>query len=134
MTIEATTPRIVATIRKTAFSSACPRVGKARIATVSAADDGASSCSQKLVPKQTTIAVQMRTAKAQEPSGNPAKRYWRCIATVLMTPAYASTLPIACPAPIIGIATVLAMIAVVRIAPITRVELESMRAWQLWVS
>ena len=68
MTMAAVTPMTVAIRRKQAFSRARPRVGSARIATVTAAEAGASSSSQKLAAKATTTATQMRIPKAQEPA------------------------------------------------------------------
>ena len=59
--------------RKPAFSRACPRVGKARIATVIAADEAESSCSQKPAYSATTTAIQIRKARDHEASGKPAK-------------------------------------------------------------
>src|SRR5262249_53703943 len=61
-----------------------PRVGSARIATVTAAVDGTSSSSQKLAANATTTASQMRIPKAQEPAGTPAKRNGGSIAVVVM--------------------------------------------------
>jgi len=84
MTMAAVTPTIVAIRRKPAFSKARPRVGSARIATVIAAEAGASSSSQKLTAKATTMASQMRIPKAQEPAGTPAKRNGGSIAVVVM--------------------------------------------------
>src|SRR5215470_2834188 len=84
MTMAAVTPIIVAITRKKAFSKARPRVGSARIATVMAAEAGASNCSQKLAAKAMTTATQMRTPKAQEPAGIPAKLKGRAIVAVVM--------------------------------------------------
>src|SRR5215471_988960 len=64
---------MVAIRRQPAFASACPRVGSARITTVSAAEEGASSWSQKLVTNDMITAIQRRTAKAQELMGSPAR-------------------------------------------------------------
>src|SRR5215475_7823016 len=72
--IEAAAPTTVARKRKLAFSSACPRVGTARMATQTAAEDAASSCNQKAAYKATTMAIQIRNANAQEAMGRPAKR------------------------------------------------------------
>jgi hypothetical protein len=63
----------VAIKRQPAFASACPRVGSARIKTVSAAEEGASSWSQKLVSNDIVTAIQRRTAKPQELVGSPAR-------------------------------------------------------------
>ena len=57
------TPIAVPSNRKQAFSSAWPRVGAARIATVRAAEEGASSSSQKLAARAITTATQMRIAE-----------------------------------------------------------------------
>src|SRR5262250_1992474 len=84
MTMAAVTPMTVAIKRKQAFSRARPRVGSARIATVTAAADGTSSSSQKLAAKATTTANQIRIPKAQEPAGTPAKRNGGSIAVVVM--------------------------------------------------
>src|SRR5262249_53615810 len=64
---------MVAIRRQPAFASARPRVGSARIRTVTAAEEGASSWSQKLVHNAIVIAIQRRTAKAQELAGSAAK-------------------------------------------------------------
>src|SRR5262249_11532683 len=84
MTMAAVTPMTVAIRRKQAFSRARPRVGSARIATVTAAVDGSSSSSQKLAAKATTTANQIRIPKAQEPAGTPASRNGRSIAVVVV--------------------------------------------------
>src|SRR6516165_12527955 len=84
MTMAAVTPMTVAIRRKQAFSRARPRVGSARIATVTAAADGTSSSSQKLAAKATTTANQIRIPKAQEPAGTPASRNGRSIAMVVI--------------------------------------------------
>src|SRR5258706_255565 len=81
----AVTPISVAINRWQALSNACPRVGAARIATVSAAEEGASSSSQKLAAKATTTATQMRIPKAQALTGAPAKLNARTIVAVVMT-------------------------------------------------
>src|SRR5262245_47317276 len=65
---------MVAIKRQPAFASACPRVGSARIKTVSAAEEGASSWSQKLVSSDIVTAIHRRTAKPQELTGSPARR------------------------------------------------------------
>ena len=80
----AVTPMTVAIRRKKAFSRARPRVGSARIATVTAAEAGASSSSQKLAAKATTTANQIRIPKAQESAGTPAKRNGASITVVVM--------------------------------------------------
>src|SRR5262249_39287655 len=77
--IEATAPITVARDRKPAFSSACPRVGSARIATQTAAEDAASSWSQKAAYRATTMAIQIRHAKAQALTGAPAMVNGRAI-------------------------------------------------------
>ena len=84
MIMAAVTPMTVAIRRKQAFSRARPRVGSARIATVTAAVDGNSSSSQKLAAKATTTANQIRIPKAQELAGTPAKRNGGSIAVVVM--------------------------------------------------
>src|SRR5215471_10412747 len=60
---------IVPNNRKPALSSAWPRVGSARIPIVTAAEAGASSCSQKLTNKARIIASQTRMAKLHELTG-----------------------------------------------------------------
>src|SRR5215472_10735165 len=65
---------MVAIKRQPAFDSACPRVGSASIKTVSAAEEGASSWSQKLVSNDIVTAIHRRTAKPQELTGSPARR------------------------------------------------------------
>src|SRR5262249_46184191 len=70
--IDAAVPMTVAIKRQPAFASACPRVGSARIKTVSAAEEGASSWSQKLVSNDIVTAIQRRAAKPQELMGSPA--------------------------------------------------------------
>src|SRR5262245_19813210 len=65
---------MVAIKRQPAFASVCPRVGSARIKTVSAAEEGAASWSQKLVHNAIVIAIQRRTANAEELTGSPARR------------------------------------------------------------
>src|SRR5262245_22675873 len=72
-TIAAATPMAVPIDRKPAFSRTCPRVGKASMATVIAADEADLSCSQKPAYSATTTAIQMRNANDQEASGRPAK-------------------------------------------------------------
>ena len=42
------------------------------MATVTAADDALSSCSQNAAYSATTMAIQIRTAKTHAESGNPA--------------------------------------------------------------
>jgi hypothetical protein len=44
------------------------------MATQTAAEDAAYSCSQKAAHKATTMAVQIRSANAHEATGRPAKR------------------------------------------------------------
>src|SRR5215475_6754739 len=73
--IDAVTPTTVASNRNPALSSAWPRVGSARTATVSAAVVGDSSCSQKLTNKARMVASQTRMAKLQELTGIFAKAY-----------------------------------------------------------
>src|SRR5262249_42576944 len=84
MTMAAVTPMTVAIRRKQAFSRARPRVGSARIATVTAAVDGTSSSSQKLAAKARTTASQMRIPNAQAPTETPAGRNGRSIVVVVM--------------------------------------------------
>src|SRR3954451_952516 len=84
MAIAAETPMTVAMNRKQAFSNAGPRVGAARIATVMAAVEGASSCSQKLTAKATTIAIQIRIPNAQELIGAPAKLNGRTVSVAVV--------------------------------------------------
>src|ERR1700761_5936341 len=79
MTVAGVTPNTGAIRREQAVSRARPRVGSARIATVTAAVDGTSSSSQKLAAKATTTASQMRIPKA-----TPASRNGRSIAVVVM--------------------------------------------------
>ena len=80
----ALTPIAVPSNRKQAFSSAWPRVGAARIATVMAAEEGASSSSQKLAARAITTAAQMRIPKAQALNGAPAKFNGRGMVAVVM--------------------------------------------------
>ncbi len=93
MTIAAATPMIVASNRKHAFSSACPRVGSARIATVSAAVDGASSSNQKLAPNAKTTAIQTRIPKAQDSAGIPAKLNGCAVVAFTLSLAWSSRRP-----------------------------------------
>src|SRR5215475_11359078 len=82
--IDAVTPTIVPNNRKPALSSACPRVGSARIPTVTAAEAGASSCSQKLTNNARIMAIQTRMAKVHELTGIFATVNG-CSATVVTT-------------------------------------------------
>jgi hypothetical protein len=84
MAIAAATPMIVASNRYQAFSNACPRVGAARIATVSAAVDGASSSSQKLAPNATTTAIHTRIPNAPELTEAPARLNGRAVVAVVI--------------------------------------------------
>src|SRR5215471_168256 len=75
---------IVPNNRKPALSSAWPRVGSSRIPTVTAAEAGASSCSQKLTNKARIMASQTRMAKVHELTGIHAT-VKGCSAVVVIT-------------------------------------------------
>ena len=60
---------------------------------VSMAEDGLSSCSQKLTSKATTAASQMRTAKAHDRRGNPATVKGNCVVVAIMSKVHFLDIP-----------------------------------------
>jgi hypothetical protein len=67
-------PTAVPRHRCRALDRAWSRVGWARIATVTAADDGFSSWSQNAAQSASIVAIHIRKAKAQAPAGGSTDR------------------------------------------------------------